>query len=193
MLSELLQLSLCNINNEKYEILLQNLMTIKTLLLCDDDSNIDLSCSSITMLKQIFGSFNDNKNGSFYGLSPKFSNFDNVNIYYFDKSNTVQKIVWKPDIDDSLRNVLKQIKKEDMNSCAINDYIPLGFSNNDDNNFEPFTTFENTANLFSHVIMKTIVNVTSYSDFVILLNEFCKLIEQRIKITISLKKKFYEN
>ncbi|QKF94864.1 FG-GAp repeat protein [Fadolivirus algeromassiliense] len=87
------QQSLCKKVN--YQTLLASLSMAKTILECNVSNNVDIDSVGVNILIQLFG-----PTGEWY--NPNMSCFDDLTIYYNNKSCGTTGIVWQPTITDCI-------------------------------------------------------------------------------------------
>ncbi|QKF94492.1 hypothetical protein QKU48_gp1034 [Fadolivirus algeromassiliense] len=88
------QQSLCK--KVTYESLLSSISLIKSVLECDVDGNIVLNSVAVNILNNLFG-----QDGIWY--NPNMSCFDDLYIYYNNKSCGTTGILWQPVLSDCLK------------------------------------------------------------------------------------------
>lgn len=217
--SELAQLSLCH--SIDYDALLASMSLVKTILECDADGNIDLGSAAVDIMKELFGTFTpgttpgleyiytDGLAGMWIdidvtspaaggALSPaNMSCFDDLYLYYFNKTCGTSSVLWNPEINACVREAIYLIKAADYAALAASTpmYIPLGFAVPflvDPYDASPYDGFYGLAALFSIAFVRAIsnanVDAVSYSHALTIISGFCELLKARIEMNRKLHK-----
>ncbi|QKF94643.1 hypothetical protein QKU48_gp1185 [Fadolivirus algeromassiliense] len=218
--SELAQLSLCHGVN--YENLLASMSLVKTILECDAEGGVLLGSVASQIMNELFGTFDattspgnspynylDGDAGLWFdpeATSPAFVGnstspsaspttcFDQLSIYYYNKSCGVSPVVWNPEVNDCIEAAIALIKQHDLDAVPDGDYIPIGFdfpaSANPDP--APWTGFQGLAQLFAVVFARLFSGVEknpySYANALTLITAFCELLKGRIEMDRKLHK-----